>query len=198
MNEGLHYEIEQMEAYAKEHNVPIMEKESLTYLLTFLDRHHIKSVLEVGTAIGYSAIQMALAIPGLTITTIERDEERYLEAIKNIKKCHLEDRITLVFSDALETRIEGTFDLIFLDAAKAQNIHFFERFENNLNPHGFYVTDNIEFHGMVVQNESDIESRNVRGIVRKIKEYLNYLEEKKDYHTEFISVGDGLAISEKL
>lgn len=186
-----------MKDYANDHHVPIMEEEGINFLTTFVIKHQIKNVLEIGTAIGYSAIMMALCQPTLRITSIERDEERYLEALKNIKKFHLEDRITLIFKDALDVKIEGEFDLIFIDAAKAQEIKFFNLFTKNLTSKGFVVTDNIYFHGLVEKNEKEIKSHNLRGLVRKIKEYISFLNTNPDYDTIIYRVGDGIAVSQK-
>ena len=124
--------LKEIEKYAKENKVPIMQKDGIKFLTNYVQEQGVKSILEVGTAIGYSAICMALVDPKIKITTIERDEERYLEAIKNIKKFGLENRITLIFNDAFNVQIDKKFDLIFFDAAKAQNIHFFTYFEKNL------------------------------------------------------------------
>lgn len=189
--------VKEIREYAKDNKVPIMNQEGIDFLTTFIIKHQIKNVLEIGTAIGYSAIMMSLCSPTLKVTTIERDEERYLEAIKNIKKLNLEDRITLIFNDALKTRVEGKYDLIFIDAAKAQNIKFFELFERNLSDEGFIITDNMYFHGLVKKNEKEIKSRNVRGIVRKIKGYITFLKENDDYNTTIYDIGDGIAVSEK-
>ena len=189
--------VKEIREYARDNKVPIMNQEGIDFLTTFIIKHQIKNVLEIGTAIGYSAIMMSLCSPNLKVTTIERDEERYLEAIKNIKKLSLEDRITLIFNDALKTRVEGKYDLIFIDAAKAQNIKFFELFERNLNDGGFIITDNMYFHGLVKKNEKEIKSRNVRGIVRKIKGYITFLKENDDYNTTIYDIGDGIAVSEK-
>ena len=189
--------IKEIKEYAEINDVPIMQDEGIDYLTTFIIKHQITSVLEVGTAIGYSAIMMALANPKLKVVSIERDEERYLEALKNVKKFDLEDRITLLFKDALDVKINDKFDLIFLDGAKGQNINFFEHFERNLNDGGFFVTDNIEFHGYVLKDENEIKSRNLRGLVRKIKEYIAFLKENPNYTTTFISKGDGIAVTEK-
>ena len=125
--------INEIRAYAKEEKVPIMMDDGLKFLIEYIAKNKIQSVLEIGTAIGYSSIMMALSNPSLTITTIERDEKRYLEALKNIKKLKLEDRITLIFNDALDVSLSEKYDLIFIDAAKAQSIKFFEKFEKNLN-----------------------------------------------------------------
>lgn len=189
--------IKEIREYAKDNKVPIMQPEGIDFLTTFIIKHQIKNVLEIGTAIGYSAIMMSLCSPTLKVTTIERDEERYLEAIKNIKKLNLENRVTLIFNDALKTKINEKYDLIFIDAAKAQNIKFFELFERNLNEGGFIITDNMYFHGLVKKSEKEIKSRNVRGIVRKIKDYITFLKENDNYNTTIYEIGDGIAVSEK-
>ena len=189
--------IKEMKEYADKNNVPIMTDDGITYLANYIIKNQVNSVLEIGTAIGYSAIMMALANPKIHITSIERDEKRYLEAIKNIKKTKLENRIELIYNDALEVNINGKFDLIFIDAAKAQNIKFFEKYEKNLNTNGTIITDNIKFHGLVEKDESEIESRNVRQLVRKVKDYIDYLKKNKNYETQFLDIGDGLAISKR-
>ncbi len=190
--------INEIRTYAKENNVPIMLDDGIEYLTNYIIKNNVNSVLEIGTAIGYSAIMMALTNPSLSVTTIERDEKRYLEALKNIKKLNLENRITLIFNDALDVNITGKFDLIFIDAAKAQSIKFFEKFEKNLNQTGVIITDNIKFHGLVDKNEEEIESRNLRALVRKVKEYITYLKENEHYATEFLELGDGISISRKI
>ena len=190
-------EIKEIKKYALENKVPIMMDDGIDFLTTFIIKNQIKSVLEIGTAIGYSAIMMALSNPYVTITSIERDEVRYLEALKNIKKLNLEDRITLIFKDALDVKLPDKFDLVFIDAAKSQSIRFFEQFSRNLNKNGFIITDNMDFHGYVKKDEKEIKSRNLRQLVRKIKEYRVYLEENSDYHTDFYTIGDGISVSWK-
>ena len=189
--------IKEMKLYANINKVPIMEEDGIKYLTSFIFKNRIKSVLEIGSAIGYSAIQMALVDPDIHITTIERDQDRYLQALKNIKELELDDRITLIFNDALEVTLEDKYDLLFIDAAKAQNINFFNKFSNNVNENGYIITDNMKFHGLVDKSEEEIESRDLRQLVRKIKDYKIFLEENNDYVTEFINVGDGLAVTTK-
>ena len=189
--------LKEIEEYAKKEKVPIMQKEGIKYLINYIEVKDVKNVLEIGTAIGYSAICMALSNPNLKITTIERDEKRYLEAIKNIKKFNLEDRITLIFKDALEVDLDNKFDLIFIDAAKAQNIKFFTSFEKNLNKNGTVITDNIFFHGYTYMDPDKIESRNVRAIARKIREYIDFLEKKEEYETVIRKIGDGIAVTRR-
>ena len=188
-------EIKVIEEYAEENNVPIMTKEGISYLTNYIIKHQLNDILEIGTAIGYSSIMMALANPNAQITSVERDEKRYLEAIKNVKKFKLEDRIQLIYNDALDVKIDGLFDLIFIDAAKAQNIKFFEKFSANLKPTGTIITDNMNFHGLVEKDESEIKSRNVRALVRKVKNYKTYLKTNEMYETIFLDIGDGIAIS---
>ncbi len=196
-NTSIYAEIREIKKYALDNKVPIMVDEGIDFLTTFIIKNQITNILEIGSAIGYSAIMMALANPNVKITTIERDHERYLEAVKNVKKIGLEDRITLVFNDALETSVEGKFDLIFIDAAKGQNIRFFEKFEPNLADHGTIITDNIDFHGLVEKDVETIQSRNLRGLIRKIREYIDYLKSNSKYEVEFLKIGDGIAVARK-
>ena len=190
-------EINAMKKYAEDENIPIMQDDSIRFLQDFIIKNDIKTVLEIGSAIGYSAIMMASANPELKVVTIERDQDRYMEALKNIKLFELEDRITLLFNDALEINVDGEFDLIFIDAAKGQNIKFFEKFEFNLAEDGYIITDNMKFHGLVDKDPEEIESRNLRQLVRKIKDYKEFLETRTDYEVEFVDIGDGLAVARK-
>lgn len=190
--------INQMKNYAELNNVPIMTESGIHYLIKYITKNNVKRVLEIGTAIGYSAIMMCTADPELMVTTIERDEKRYLEALKNIKKMGLEDRIQLIYKDALEVTLNDYYDLIVIDAAKAQNQKFFERFEKNLVEDGTIITDNIKFHGLVDKKPDEIASRNLRQLVRKVKDYIHFLNFNKKYETEFLDVGDGLAVSKRI
>ena len=190
-------DIKEIKNYAEKENVPIMEDEGIDFLTNFIVKKQIKNILEVGTAIGYSAIMMALCSKDTHITTIERDETRYMEALKNIKKLNLEDRITLIFNDALNVNLEDEYDLIFIDAAKGKNQDFFEHFENNLTTEGYIITDNMYFHGYVSMSEEEIPSKNILGIVRKIKDYTYFLENHMIYKTTIYNVGDGVAVTER-
>ena len=187
--------LEEIEEYAKENNIPIMMKDGIDFLTDYIKKNNIKNILELGTAIGYSSIKMALVDKDIYITTIERDENRYNEAIKNIKKAELGDQINVILDDVFNIDLDFKFDLIFIDAAKAQNIKFFNKFKNNLTENGVIITDNLKFHGLV--NSEHIESRNVRGLVRKIKNYVEFLKENDEFETTFLELGDGISISKK-
>ena len=116
-------------------------------------------------------------------------------AVKNINEVGLDNRIEVVFNDALDVNLAGyKFDLIFIDAAKSQLIKYFEKFQNYLNPGGVIITDNIKFHGLVEEKDK-IESKNVRQLVDKIEDYKEYLQNNDEFITKFYDVGDGLAVS---
>lgn len=197
MDFDIQTEISSLKDYAREENIPIIQDEGMEFLETFIDKKHIKNILEIGTAIGYSAIRMALIREDIHVTTIERDETRYLEALKNIKRFNLEDRITLIFNDALNVELDGNFDLIFIDAAKGKNKDFFNHYERNLDVDGYIITDNMGFHGYVDMPLEDIESKNIRGIVTKIKDYIYFLENHMLYKTTIYKIGDGIAVTER-
>lgn len=189
--------IKEMRDYANLNNVPIILDEGINFLRDYIKKNNIKRILEIGTAIGYSAILMSDVAEDITLTSIERDEVRYLEAIKNIKKANLEERINLIFKDALEVDLKDSYDMIFIDASKAQNIKFFEKFEKSLIDKGTIITDNMNFHGLVDENIENIESRNLRQLVKKIKNYKVFLEENEMFITEFFDIGDGMAVSKR-
>jgi len=177
--------------------VPIINDDSISYINKYIKDNNIKTVLEIGTAIGYSAIMMSIVNPDIKIVSIERDQDRYMQALKNVKKLDLDKKIELIYNDALNMYLDEKFDLIFIDAAKSQSINFFEKYENNLNDKGTIITDNIEFHGLVKEDPSNIDSRDLRGLVIKIQNYIEFLKENKNYDTEFLSIGDGLSVSVK-
>lgn len=183
--------------YALENDVPIMMDEGISFLTDYIKSNNVKNILEIGSAIGYSAIMMALVDPSIKVVTIERDEERYKEAVKNVKKLNLDKQITLIYGDALDVKIDGLFDLIFIDAAKSQSIKFFNIYSGNLSDNGAIITDNLNFHGYVLMDPKEIKSRNLRALVRKIKNYISFLKENKDYKTTFYDLGDGISVTKR-
>lgn len=188
------HNIKEMEDYASKYNIPIMEHDGIEFLLGYIKEHNIKSVLEIGTAIGYSSIRMALVDTNINVVTIERDEKRYNEALKNIQNTGLENQITPILDDAFNVQLTEKFDLIFIDAAKAQYIKFFEKFKHNLKSDGVIISDNLHFHGLTYGSQDGL-SRNVKGIVRKLNLYIDFLKNNEEFNTEFIELGDGIGIS---
>ena len=189
--------IEQIEKYAKDNRVPIMLPDGIDYLCNYIKDNNIKSILEIGSAIGYSAIRMALVDKEIQITTIEKDEERYKEALKNISDFNLNSRIDIRLEDAMDCNTEGNFDLIFIDASKGHNIDFFNKYKENLKENGVIITDNLSFHGLV-EDESKIKTKNQRSLVKKIKLFIDFLDNNFEFSTEYINVGDKISISKKV
>ena len=184
----------EIEEYAKKNNVPIMEKDGIDFLTNYIKEHNIKNILEIGSAIGYSAIKMALVDRDIKVTTIERDFNRYNIAVENIKDFNLKNQINIINADALEFDVDGFYDLIFIDAAKSQYIKFFEKFKKNLNKNGVIISDNLNFHGLVNADINTL-SRNVRGLVRKLNSFHGFLEQNEEFITDFLAIGDGIGVS---
>ena len=194
-NEKEHEVFEQLRNYAEANNVPIIKRDSLVLIQSLLNMINAKTMLEVGTAIGYSALGFAISKDDLIIDTIERNEEMYHQAMKNIKALNMDNRINVIFDDALlvDNSILKTYDVIFIDAAKAQYQKFFDKYAPLLNENGVILTDNIIFHGCV-ENQENL-SKNVRSMVKKIDNYNHYLNTLEEYNTYYIDSGDGLAIT---
>lgn len=192
----VHLQLEELENYALENSIPIMQKDGIEFLTKYIKKNNIKHILEIGSAIGYSAIKMAKVSDDIKVTTIERDKEIYDLAVSNINKFNLNERINIILDDALNIELNDKYDLIFIDAAKSQYIKFFEKFDKNLNIGGVVVTDNLSFHGLV-EDDSKTNNRNTKQLVRKIRKYIEFLKENKDYDTVFHKLGDGVAVSIK-
>lgn len=188
--------MKELEEYAKINNIPIMQKDGILYLINYIKENNIKNILEIGSAIGYSSIMMASINSDIRITTIERDKDRYDLAVFNIKKYNLDKQINIIYGDAVDTDITGMYDLIFIDAAKGKNIFFFEKYKNNLVKGGNIITDNLSFHGLVEDSDL-VKTKNQRGIVNKIKDFISFLDNNEEFATEYIPVGDKIAISKR-
>lgn len=186
--------ISELEEYARFHHVPIITKDSLCTILTILDLVKAKRVLEIGTAIGYSSICMTYGSTRI-VDTIERDLEMYNLAQANIENFGITSQINVHFGDALLINMEALskYDVIFIDAAKAQNIKFFERFVPLLNEGGIVITDNLLFHGAVEDAAS--QTKNVQKMVKRIDEYNQYLQQLPTYKTFFLDSGDGISVT---
>lgn len=187
--------IEEIRKYGIENDVPIMSVESIETINKIINENNIKSILEIGTAIGYSTICFASNKNIERIVSIERDDLRESIAISNVKKSGLKN-IELIHDDALNTIIDEKFDLVIIDAAKSQNTKFFNKYKLNLNDDGIIIIDNLEFHGYVGKSK-EIKSRNLRQMVRKIEKFLEFLDTQEEYSVEYIEVGDRLGVCKK-
>lgn len=190
-SEGIYKE---MEDYAKEHSVPISQSESIRFLEVIIKIANAKNILEVGSAIGYSAIKMSNAAGG-NVTTIELSEEMANIAEENIEKAGLSDKITLIRGDARDVlpNIDGEFDLIFVDAAKGQYAEFFKNCKRLLRKGGIMVSDNVLYKGMTATDELLVHRKIT--IVRRLRSYLEMLKENEEFSTALVPIGDGMALS---
>jgi len=187
--------IEEIRKYGIDNNVPIMSVESIDTIKKIIIDNNIHSILEIGTAIAYSTICFA-SVDGIEkITSIERDDDRYNIALENVKKSKLSN-IELIHDDAINTEINDKYDLLIIDAAKSQNRRFFDKYKNNLSDNGIIIIDNLDFHGYVGKS-SEIKSRNLRQMVRKIEKFIDFLDNNTEYSVEYIEVGDRLGICKK-
>ena len=187
--------IKEIEEYGIKNNVPIMSEDTIETIKNIITVNEFHTILEIGTAIGYSTICLA-STPGITnITSIERDPIRSAIAVNNVKKSELKN-ITLRHTDALEIELNDKFDLIIIDAAKSQNMKFFNKFKDNLNEDGIIIIDNLSFHGYVNQTER-IKSRNLRQMVNKIRKFIDFLNNNEEFTVKYIEVGDTLGVCKR-
>ena len=191
--------LRELEAFAKdeENHVPIVQPEVAQLLATLINIRKPKRILEIGTAIGYSAIFMAEEAPGAQIVTIERYQKMVGLANENIKRANLQDRITVLEGEAVELldTLDDSFDLIFLDAAKGQYLQFLEPCLSLLSPGGILFSDNVLYKGMIANN--DLLIRRKITIVKRLRKFLTAIMEDPRLQSSVIPIGDGVAISYK-
>lgn len=190
-----------LEQYAKENRVPIMEPVSMNFLTQLVTIKKPKTILELGTAIGYSALRMHEAYPLTTITTIERNEKMFQIANENIRKANKSHHIRVILGDALNViekfiQHNETFDFIFIDAAKGHYQRFFTDVQPLLNDEGMIVCDNVLFKGYVVDEEKSDHVR-LQKLAKKIRDFNDWLVTQSNFHTSIIPIGDGLSVSVK-
>lgn len=192
--------IEAIEQEALDSFVPIIRKETQSFLKVMMLMNRPARVLEVGTAVGFSAILMSEYLPeGSHITTIENYEKRIPIARNNFKRAGKEEQITLIEGDALEVMktLEGPYDFIFMDAAKGQYIHFLPEVLRLLKKGGLLVSDNVLQDGDIIESRFAVTRRN-RTIYSRMRDYLWQLKHMKEFETAVLTVGDGVTISTKL
>lgn len=191
--------IEAIEKEALDTFVPIIRKETQSFLKVLLLMKKPMRVLEVGTAIGFSAILMSEYMPeGSHITTIEKYEKRIPIARENFKRAGKEENITLIEGDALEVMrsLDGSYDLIFMDAAKGQYINYMPEAIRLLAPEGVLVSDNVLQDGDIIESRFAVERRN-RTIHSRMRQYLYELKHNEELQTSLLPLGDGVALSVK-
>ena len=189
-------DLSSLKDYASQNSVPIMFDEGIEFIVNYIKENDVRFILEIGTAIGYSAIKFAQINPEIRIFTIEYDIDRYQQAVKNVNKFNLGDQITVFLGDALKFNFTEKFDLIFIDGAKSQYVNFFEKYKNNLNEKGVIISDNLFFHGMV-ENPELTKNYSTIKLLRKLKRYIDFLKANTEFETTFYQIGDGVAVSRR-
>ncbi len=184
--------LNRLKLYAVDNHVPIICEDGLLFLESIIKKHEIKHVLEIGTAIGYSAIAMASL--GCYVDTIEKDLDMVKLARENFQIFDEKKQIHLITSDALtyDGKLKQ-YDLIFIDAAKAQYQRFFEKYIPYLSNNGIVVCDNLRFHDLKPENVN----RHTKQLLRKIETFKTFLINHTDFITSFYDHGDGMSVSQR-
>ena len=187
--------LKELENFAAENHVPIVSPEVGQLLTTMLQIHQPVRILEVGTAIGYSALRMSFSVPNAEIITLELRDEWADLAEENFKKAGKESSIKVIRGNAVETMklLDGPFDFVFLDAAKGQYLEFFNESMRLLSEGGLLFSDNVLYKGMVASRALLIRRKIT--IVKRLQKYLKLLSEDQRLATSVLSVGDGVALS---
>lgn len=199
LDEGHTPFLEELERQARRDYVPIIRREMQSFLKFLLAAARPQRILEVGTAVGFSALLMCEYNPvPCQIVTIENYEKRIPVARENFKKAGREEQIRLIEGDAAEIlkTLEGSFDFIFMDAAKGQYLHFLPETLRLLRSGGILVSDNVLQEGDIIESRFAVERRN-RTIYKRMREYLYELKHNEELVTSLIPLGDGVALSTK-
>ncbi len=189
--------LEKLYERAQEDGVPVIRREMQSFLKTFLNISRPKAILEVGTAVGFSAILMAQYTPDIEkITTIENYEKRVTEARKNIEASGFSDIIELINADAADVlqRLDAQYDLIFMDAAKGQYINFLPHIKRLMKKGSVLISDNVLQNGDMIESRFVVERRD-RTIHKRMREYLYVLKHDEELLTSIIPLGDGITLS---
>lgn len=182
----------EIEQYAKDNFVPIARKDFVSFLKEIVIDNNYTDILEIGSAIGYTTINLAL-LDNVYVTTIEHDLNRYNLCIENINDFNVESKVIAINDDALSVFISQKFDLIFIDAAKAKNIMFFEKYRVNLKENGVIIIDNINLNDF--KKHVSIKKRVF--YEQKINELKEYLNKLTDFEVSYLNIGDGIAFLKK-
>lgn len=183
--------LSELREYAEENHVPIIEEECEEFYNFLINTTKPKKILELGTAIGYSAISFSMNESVERLVTVEINEDMVKIAKENIKKSGLEDKIEIVHSDAYEYLVESsdTFDFIFIDAAKGQYEKYFDEAIKLLNRYGIIICDNVLFRGMIA-NQELVKRRKIT-IVKRLRKFLKDIKDDDRFYSSIVPIGDG-------
>lgn len=199
VNNQLTTTLHAIQTYAALHHVPIMEDQGIQELVNLLKAQQPERILEIGAAIGFSAIKMAEALPACTVDTVERDDSRYGKAVEFIAQSGFGERIRIFHADALEldlNSLKPQYDAIFIDAAKGQYERFFDKYEALLPTGGIIYCDNMAMHGLSAIPLSEVPRRK-RTMIRNLAVFKDHMLHHPRYDTELLSSGDGIMICRK-
>lgn len=178
--------------YAKDNHVPIIDADALNAVKQYIKIKGVKRILEIGTAIGYSAMHFASVSEEIKLTTIEKDPESYELAKSNIESSPYNDRIELILGDAKEVELGNKrFDFLFIDASKGNNQFFFDKYKEYLTDDALIIVDNIFIRGLIVEDE--VANKNKRKLRDKVRNF-NQTMKDSEYSTSFLNIGDGLLV----
>ncbi|MCR5066550.1 MAG: O-methyltransferase [Erysipelotrichaceae bacterium] len=193
MNEEL---IKQIREQAVKDGVPVMEEESIDYVRRFLKENSVRSMLEIGTAVGYSSIVFASYIEDLRIVTLENDPERHRQAVANIERAGLSDRIKPLLADARQFSLDEKFQCLFLDGPKAHNEELYKIYRDNLTDDGIIIVDDVYLYGILDDPQRKIKRR-LRPLVNKLRAFREEMLSDAAYESTYLQIGDGLLICKK-
>ncbi|EGA89148.1 putative caffeoyl-CoA O-methyltransferase [Planococcus donghaensis MPA1U2] len=199
VNNQLSTTLQAIQDYAVAYHVPIMENQGIGELIELLKVQQPEKILEIGAAIGFSAIKMTEALPTSTVDTVERDDSRYQKALEFIAQSGFGERIRIFHADALELSLDvlkPEYDAIFIDAAKGQYERFFDKYEALLAKGGIIYCDNMAMHGLSDIPLSEVPRRK-RTMIRNLATFKEHMLNDPRYDTELLSSGDGIMICRK-
>jgi predicted O-methyltransferase YrrM len=192
-------ELEEFRKNCEERQLPIIHREVGQFIKLMIKQSNAKSIIEIGTNVGYSSIFFTQMMENLNgesrVVTFERSEKFYEEAIKNIKHFNLEKNIEVYYGDAVENldKVNETFDLAFIDAAKSYYKVFFDKCVLRMKSGGIILSDNVLYQGMIASD--DLVVKRKKTLVRNLREYLQYISEDERFITTVLPLGDGLAVT---
>ena len=191
--------LDELKQQARSEHVPVMMDSGMEFLLSYLSSHpEIMKILECGTAVGLSAMKMAMVRPNITIDTLEVDQKMAEQAVQNIREAGLDDRVFVHVTDAALFETNQYYDLFFIDAAKSQYRMYLEHFMKNSYVGSVFVFDNLNFHGIVDHPEYS-SNRSTLQMTRKIKKFREAIREDKRFATEWHpEIGDGILLAKRI
>ena len=188
--------LEQLEKFARANNIPVLLDDSAKFLAEFVSKNQFQNILEIGTAVGYSGSIMLLASKNAKLTTIEKNEESFNNAITTFEKLNLTKRVTQILGDGFEEiqklrKQNNKYDLIFLDGPKGQYLFYYPILLDMLEKNGCLLVDNVLFKGLV-RSSQDVGHKK-RAMITKLRKFLNEIETREDLQTTIHEIGDGIA-----